>query len=280
MPPEPDSNNYFRPISSDEYAVDKQSQLQNDVQQQAHPQISRTFSASAADVLNETHFLAPDNLIIQPSAHLNLELMSHQQHTQQILQLNNKSSAINVLMGPRTEQTPCATVTSMQVPSLQNQNFATFSQIVQHQQGIFPVSLNRPCSASLPQNNDPKALSPACYSLHDYHHTAGDLFTSSTPDTDLSTPGPPHERNPHSVNNLYNSNLSQFEAHQLANQNTNNTNEHILQSLSTISEDIQRPMSLPNYGVQQQVQQFQQQADLSQLQNQMTWNINNSQGFL
>lgn len=272
MPPEPNSNNFFRPITLEEYTADKQQENRLQIEQQhfLHPQISRTLSASAAaDVLNATHLLAPDHLNnMQPSEHLNLELMSHQQ----ILQVPNNKHSILITSG--REQIH-SNDNSMQVAAIQNNNFSNFSQIIQPQ--LLQNNINRPCSASLPPNNNPEALSPSCYSLHDFHHAAGNLFTSSTPDTDLSTPGPPEIRNPHSASNLYNTNLSQFVAQQLANQNTHN-NEQLLQSLVTIStEDVQRPMSLPNYGLQQLQQFQQQQAELSQ--HTIPWNMNNPEEF-
>lgn len=117
-------------------------------------------------------------------------------------------------------------------------------------------------------------MSP-CYSLHNFHHDSHHLNhlqheSSITPDTDLSTPGPhlDNVRIPNSANifNISttaprNENIHHFNSHQLqAEPLFFSRIPEVLASniLPNVEDPIQRPMSLPNYGGLNQIQQTQQ----------------------
>uniref|UniRef100_A0A915D076 Uncharacterized protein n=1 Tax=Ditylenchus dipsaci TaxID=166011 RepID=A0A915D076_9BILA len=151
---------------------------------------------------------------------------------------------------------------------------------------------SQPALFSFFAHNNPAetSLSPSCFSLHDFHHNAGDFNFNhtSTPDTDLSTPGPQLDRNPHSVSNIYSGGGGRHPhfGHQMV--DSSQTNDPQMQ-------DPQRPMSLPNYGnVLQQQQTLPPQMFLdgstagvpaahpqtsSQHQHQTAWTIHGSQMF-
>jgi len=141
----------------------------------------------------------------------------------------------------------------------------------QQQQSLLP-NLNRPSSASLPQNNPPNpAFSPSCFSLHDFHMHGGNegelLFnTSGTPETDhteLTTPVDPQMelsmlRNPHSVG-FHPHQQHHHAAHPSHPSSSRYSFAHQMTSFDHSSqmsdagqqgqsEQAPRPLSLPNYG--------------------------------
>lgn len=133
-------------------------------------------------------------------------------------------------------------------------------------------------------------LSPSCYSLNEFHHHSHHLGhhlqheSPATPDTDLSTPGPHLEnlRTPNSVGNIFNTSTNEstnvnlhhhFGAHHLSiderqlqavTSSVFLENSDVLNILQNVEDPVQRPMSLPNYGGLNQIQQQMTHQQLSQ----------------
>ncbi|KAI1732870.1 BTB/POZ domain-containing protein [Ditylenchus destructor] len=229
----PESTNVFRPITTEEYEKDQQVQRVMRARSQAPETSHNLLEQSQMRAQNEAppmDMIAQQQQMIQQPQHPHRPHLSMQQHQKAMSMdghqmqgglpnFHSHQHAVNFLM-------------SSQMGNQQQMGIGT--QLLRERSFI-----ERPSSASFPSHHPETALSPSCFSLTDFHHNTA--FASSTPDTELSTPGP-QDRNPHSVSNLYSVDGSGHQHHLFTNP---------MNSLDTQQNqgDAQphRPMSLPPY---------------------------------